>query len=71
MSGWLSRLARRGAADRGEDPEALRAEIDRLRAQNESMKAAMRHCIDCEYRLEVVARRAEHGLTASGGTAGE
>ena len=68
MSGWLARLAGR---DGGNDPAALRAEIERLRAQNESMKEAMRHCIDCEYRLEVIGQRAELGRTASGRPGGE
>ena len=29
----------------------LRAELARLRAQNESMRAGMRRCITCEYRV--------------------
>ena len=45
----------------------LQAEIDRLREQNEKMKRAMRHCIDCEYRVEVVATRAAEGRSAAGG----
>ncbi len=49
-----------------DDPAELRAEIERLRAQNENMKRAMRHCIDCEYRIEVVATRAERGSAAAG-----
>jgi len=36
---------------------ALRSEVEALRAQNEKMKAAMRRCITCEFRLEVVGRR--------------
>jgi hypothetical protein len=60
-----SLLRRLGGGD-AEDPAALRAEIDRLRAQNESMKRAMRQCIDCEYRIEVMASRAERGLNADG-----
>ena len=49
------------------DPAMLQAEIDRLREQNEKMKRAMRHCIDCEYRVEVVATRAAEGRSAAGG----
>ena len=49
------------------DPRALQAEIDRLRAQNEKLRGAMRHCIDCEYRIEVLATRADQGLSAAGG----
>ena len=48
---------------------ALEGEIERLRHQNEGLKQAMRHCIDCEYRLEVVERRAREGRTASGSKA--
>lgn len=58
-----------GQADDPGDPRALQAEIDRLRAQNENMKRAMRHCIDCEYRVEVMATRAAEGRTAAGGEA--
>ncbi len=58
-------LRRLGGGD-AEDPAALRAEIDRLRTQNENMKRAMRQCIDCEYRVEVMASRAERGLNADG-----
>lgn len=35
---------------------ALRAELESLRAQNVRMRAAMRRCLTCEYRLEVVGR---------------
>ena len=49
-----------------DDPAVLRAEVERLRAQNEKMKRAMRHCIDCEYRVEVMATRADKGLAAGG-----
>ncbi len=33
--------------------ESLREEVARLRAQNDSMRAGMRRCITCEYRLAV------------------
>jgi prefoldin subunit 5 len=36
---------------------ALREEVEKLRAQNERMRAGMRRCVTCEYRLEVVGRR--------------
>ncbi|MDJ0847803.1 MAG: hypothetical protein QNK04_05380 [Myxococcota bacterium] len=35
----------------------LRAEVLALRTQNEKMRAAMRRCLTCEYRLEVLGRR--------------
>ena len=50
-----------------DDLAALRAEVERLRAQNDKMRRAMRHCIDCEYRIEVIATRAEEGHAAAGG----
>jgi hypothetical protein len=34
----------------------LRSEVEALRTQNERMKAAMRRCITCEFRLKVVGR---------------
>lgn len=37
----------------------LRREVESLQAKNERMQAAMRRCVPCEYRLEVVARRGE------------
>lgn len=49
--------------------EELRAEIRRLEHQNERLRAAMRHCIDCEYRIEVVARRDAAGAAADGSPA--
>ncbi len=49
------------------DAAALQAEIDRLCQQNERMKRAMRHCVDCEYRVEVMATRAAEGHSAAGG----
>ena len=62
----VQRVARRN--DQADDPRALRAEIDRLRMQNDKLKQAMRHCIDCEYRVEVMATRAAAGRTADGGS---
>jgi uncharacterized protein with PIN domain len=37
----------------------LREELVKLRAQNESMRAGMRRCITCDYRLEAKARNGE------------
>ena len=34
----------------------LHKELDQLRSQNESMRAGMRRCVTCEYRLESRAR---------------
>lgn len=36
----------------------LEEQVERLRAQNERLRAAMRRCTSCEYRLEVLARSA-------------
>lgn len=72
VRGAFKRLFSSGeAGGNGEDAASLRAEVERLRAQNDSLKSAMRHCIDCEYRLDVVGRRAESGLTADGGEASQ
>jgi uncharacterized protein with PIN domain len=30
----------------------LREEVEKLRAQNDSMRQGMRRCISCEYRLD-------------------
>lgn len=65
IRGLRHRLA--PSAESSVDTEALRAEVDRLRSQNEKMKQAMRHCIDCEYRVEVMAKRASDGQVAAGG----
>lgn len=34
----------------------LEGQIERLQAQNERLRAAMRRCTSCEYRLDVLAR---------------
>lgn len=52
---WLGGPGRQVAQQR--EIAALRKEVDRLRAQNERLNRAMRRCITCEYRLEVVGRR--------------
>jgi hypothetical protein len=36
----------------------LEAEIDRLRTQNERLRAAMRRCVTCDYRLAATGDRA-------------
>jgi uncharacterized membrane protein len=51
---WLRSEQRRRALER--ELEALRDEVDKLRVQNERMRAGMRRCTTCEYRLEVVGR---------------
>ena len=40
----------------GRELAELRSEVETLRAQNERMKTAMRRCITCEFRLQVVGR---------------
>lgn len=47
--------------------EELQAQVCRLEEQNERLRKAMRTCIDCEYRIEVVARRDSVGAAADGG----
>jgi len=36
--------------------QALQAELEKLRAHNERMRAGMRRCLSCEYRIEVEGR---------------
>ena len=45
----------------GRELKELRAELVRLRAQNESMRQGMRRCISCDYRLEAKQRAEEPG----------
>lgn len=69
MGGFFRRLLGQAtAATSSGDAASLRVELDRLRAENERIRTAMRHCIDCEYRIETIQRRAEVNQTASGGT---
>ena len=51
---WLAREARMRAQHR--ELARLRAEVASLRTQNERMKTAMRRCLTCEFRLQVVGR---------------
>ncbi len=37
--------------------ESLRREIERFRGLNARIESSMRHCLTCEYRDEVNARR--------------
>jgi hypothetical protein len=37
----------------------LEAEVDKLRTQNERLRAAMRRCVTCDYRLAVTGDRAD------------
>ena len=46
-------------AARRRELSAARAELAKLRTQNERMRAAMRRCLSCEYRLEVIGRSAD------------
>ena len=36
----------------------LRTEADKLRAQNDSMRAGMRRCTTCDYRIDFKKRQA-------------
>jgi len=42
--------------------ETLREELHAARAENERMRAGMRRCVTCEYRIEVRSGRSEHKL---------
>jgi len=41
---------------RSRELAVLRSEVESLRSQNERMKTAMRRCLTCEFRLQVVGR---------------
>lgn len=41
---------------------SLREELKQARAENERMRAGMRRCVTCEYRIEVRSKRSEHKL---------
>ena len=55
-----------GSGSGGESVESLRSEVRRLEEQNERLRRAMRHCIDCEYRIESIDRRNAEGANADG-----
>jgi hypothetical protein len=38
--------------------KVLGAEVDKLRAQNESMRTGMRRCTTCDYRIDFKNRQA-------------
>ncbi len=40
---------------------SLSKEVDKLRAQNDSMRAGMRRCTTCDYRIEFKKRQANDG----------
>ncbi len=76
IEGLRRRLGVRRAHAAGGDPatgpeslEALRDEVRRLEQQNERLRTAMRQCIDCEYRIESIARRDAEGVNADGSEA--
>jgi uncharacterized protein with PIN domain len=39
------------------DIAELREELSKLQAQNDSMRAGMRRCVTCEYRIDFKARQ--------------
>jgi prefoldin subunit 5 len=45
--------------------QQLRKELSALRAQNDSMRAGMRRCVSCEYRIDFKQRQDETADTAS------
>jgi len=53
-------------AQKDEQLSALRAELAAARAENERLRAGMRRCVTCEYRIEVRAKRTEHKLIGRG-----
>ena len=49
-------------AQKDEELRSLRAELLAARAENERLRAGMRQCVTCEYRIEVRSKRSEHKL---------
>lgn len=43
-------------AEQARELKQLRAEVARLKAQNDSMRQGMRRCVTCEYRLDAKNR---------------
>ncbi|MFT4520545.1 MAG: hypothetical protein ACI9JM_002948 [Halioglobus sp.] len=41
----------------GQELEQLRKEVSTLKTQNESMRAGMRRCVTCEYRIDFKQRQ--------------
>ncbi|MBW2315636.1 MAG: hypothetical protein JRH10_15780 [Deltaproteobacteria bacterium] len=57
MPGLLEILAReKRLFSQTRELQSLRGEVDRLRAENERIRTAMRRCLTCDYRLEVVGK---------------
>lgn len=63
MQNWVAFLDReKRLLAQQREIEMLRREVENLRVQNERMRAGMRRCVPCEYRIEVVARREAEGV---------
>jgi cell division protein FtsB len=45
------------AVDQQQEIKKLKAEIEKLRVQNESMRAGMRRCTTCDYRIDYKNRQ--------------
>jgi cell division protein FtsB len=45
------------AVDQQQEIKKLKAEIEKLRLQNESMRAGMRRCTTCDYRIDYKNRQ--------------
>lgn len=44
--------------------ERLQKELQTMRSQNDSMRAGMRRCVTCEYRIDFKNRQGESTQTA-------
>ena len=45
------------AVDQQHEIKKLKAEVEKLRDQNESMRAGMRRCTSCDYRIDYKKRQ--------------
>ncbi len=58
MAWLLDRVTQlRTTLEQKRELDALRAEAEQLRQENEKVRTAMRRCVTCHYRLEFVESR--------------
>jgi len=57
IRGWVKQLIEEASAGQQRRIRALEAEVAKLDLQNNRMKEAMRRCLTCDYRLEILAQR--------------
>lgn len=58
MAKWLEILsAQKRLWQQRQEIARLHSELDKLRAQNDSMREGMRRCVTCEYRIDFKQRQ--------------